>query len=130
MENVLSLTPLVLVHKADEDSQILQHSNQWVETTDPVVSTLQAALSTNIDKYTHLFKTIAANLSSTNSYNQKNSQWSSQNTNDYITLDSIITSSMLHAEKVSSRCFSTRFDWSPILQQAVFTLRYFSLFKK
>jgi hypothetical protein len=36
MENSLQLTPLALVRKADNESQILQNSNQWVETIDPV----------------------------------------------------------------------------------------------
>ncbi len=71
----LSLTPLALVCKVDEDSQILQHSNQWVEMIDPVISALQAALSTNMAKSTYLFKKIAAHLSSTNSYHQKNERY-------------------------------------------------------
>jgi len=36
MEGKLSLTPMQLVQMADEESQILWHSNQWVETIDPM----------------------------------------------------------------------------------------------
>jgi hypothetical protein len=42
IEGKLLLTPLQLVQMANDESQILRHSNQWVETIDPTLTALQA----------------------------------------------------------------------------------------
>jgi hypothetical protein len=42
MEGTLALTPMQLVQMANEESQILWHSNQWGETIDPTISAFQA----------------------------------------------------------------------------------------
>jgi hypothetical protein len=58
------------------------------------------------------------------------SQWSSSHTKTYITLDTIVTSSMLHPENKCCISFSTKYDWSPSLKEAVFALQYLILYKK
>jgi hypothetical protein len=63
MEGKLSLMPLQLVQMADEESQILRHSNQWVETIDPTLTALQAITQqadSTVSSQLHIF---LANLS-------------------------------------------------------------------
>jgi len=64
MENTLHTSPSQLVKMADEECQILKHSQQWVETIDPSVVGLQALLQTTTQGHTTLFESLAANLSS------------------------------------------------------------------
>lgn len=63
MESSLKLTPSKLVTLADEESQVLKHSNQWVETIDPSVIAMQAMLTSTMSSSTTLFETLSANLS-------------------------------------------------------------------
>jgi hypothetical protein len=62
MEGKLALTPLKLLRLADEESQILKHSNQWVETIDPSISTLQAFVTEKATTSNDLLCTLTANL--------------------------------------------------------------------
>jgi hypothetical protein len=62
MEGKLALTPLKLLCLADEESQILKHSNQWVETIDPSISTLQAFVTKKATTSNDLLCTLTANL--------------------------------------------------------------------
>lgn len=63
MENKLALTPSSLVSLADEECQVLRHSNQWVETIDPSITAMQALLQTNTIGSKELLKTLTANFS-------------------------------------------------------------------
>lgn len=64
MENKLSLTPSQLVTMADEESQILCQSNQWVETIDPSIFAMQALLQGTNTANTQLLKTLTVHFSS------------------------------------------------------------------
>jgi hypothetical protein len=64
MENKLSLTSLQLVIMTDKESQILRHSNQWVETVDPSIVAMQALFQGTNTAHTNLLKTLTAHLSS------------------------------------------------------------------
>jgi hypothetical protein len=44
MENSLQLLAMTLITMADEECQILKHSNQWVETIDPTIVAMKALL--------------------------------------------------------------------------------------
>ncbi len=59
MESSLKLTPSKLVTLADEESQVLKHSNQWVETIDPSVIAMQAMLTSTMSSTTTLFETLS-----------------------------------------------------------------------
>jgi hypothetical protein len=56
------LTPALLVHDANEECQILQHAQQWVETIDPSVTAMQAMLQSTKTTSAQVFQNIAANL--------------------------------------------------------------------
>jgi hypothetical protein len=47
----------------DEKSQVLKHSNQWVETIDPSVVPMQAMLTSTVSSTNMLFETLTSNLS-------------------------------------------------------------------
>jgi hypothetical protein len=53
--------------------------------------------------------------------------WSHSNIDHYIRLDSTITESMLRTEKVTTRIFSTKYDWSPALSTLLNKERYWTL---
>jgi hypothetical protein len=55
------------------------------------------------------------------------STWTSAHTDQYNTLDNIITTAMLSAENQLSRSHSVKFDWSPKLKKAVQAQRYWHL---
>jgi hypothetical protein len=63
MENKLALTPSTLVTLADEECQVLRHSNQWVETIDPSIAAMQAMLQTNTAGSKQFLQTLSANFS-------------------------------------------------------------------
>jgi len=48
---------------ADEECQILKHSQQWVETIDPSVIAMQALFQSTNQGHSSLFESLAANLS-------------------------------------------------------------------
>jgi hypothetical protein len=54
-------------------------------------------------------------------------KWQEMYTTIYQTLDASITEFMLHAEKSTGKVFSKRFEWSPMLKQAVQAFRYWKL---
>jgi len=62
MENTLIISPTSLITMADEESQILRHSNQWVETIDPSVVAMKALFQGNLTGTQTLFQQIQANL--------------------------------------------------------------------
>jgi hypothetical protein len=62
MEGNLALTPLKLLCLADEERQILKHSNQWVESIDPSISALQAFITKKATTSNDLLRTLTANL--------------------------------------------------------------------
>lgn len=62
MESKLVLTPSSLIKLADEESQILKHSGQWVETIDPSIAAMQAMISSNKEGSLKFFQTLAANF--------------------------------------------------------------------
>lgn len=62
MENSLKLSPTLLITMADNECQILKHSNQWVETIDPSVVAMQANLHNKKTDTTSLLETVVANL--------------------------------------------------------------------
>ncbi len=55
------------------------------------------------------------------------SQWTQATTQEYESLDNIITESMLAAENDLSKRITTTYQWSPRLKQAVQRLRYWQL---
>ena len=50
--------------------------------------------------------------------------WTVEDTITYEKLDTLITEAMTYAEKVCSKRYSTRFQWSPLLLKAVHVYRY------
>jgi isopenicillin N synthase-like dioxygenase len=62
MENSLKLLPTLLITMADNECQVLQHSNQWVETIDPSVVAMKAFLQNTTTGSTSILKTLAAHL--------------------------------------------------------------------
>jgi hypothetical protein len=54
----------------------------------------------------------------------QNSQWTQASTQEYESLDALITESMLAAENDLSRRITTKYQWSPRLKQSVQRLRY------
>ena len=56
-----------------------------------------------------------------------NSTWTSVHTDQYNTLDNIITTAMLSAENQLSKSHSVKFDWSPKLKRTVQAQRYWHL---
>jgi hypothetical protein len=54
-------------------------------------------------------------------------EWTSESTAEYESLDSVITESMLSAEKELGKRITTTYQWSPRLKQAVQRLRYWQL---
>jgi hypothetical protein len=63
MENKMQLTPTSLVTMADEESQVLKHSNQWVEMIDPSVLAMQAMVQMHHSGSADVFWTLAAHFS-------------------------------------------------------------------
>jgi hypothetical protein len=57
-------------------------------------------------------------------------QWTNEHTLQYESLDSIITQSMLCAERSCGKRYSKRFEWSPELKQAVECVRFWHLLLK
>ena len=57
----------------------------------------------------------------------EHSQWTTASTAEYEALDTVITESMLTAEKTISRRLTTTYQWSPPLKKAVYCLRYWHL---
>jgi hypothetical protein len=53
--------------------------------------------------------------------------WEQKHEDQYQELDSIITESMLYAERQSGKSFSKNYEWSPKLKQAVHAVRYWKL---
>lgn len=64
MENSLKISTMKLVSMADEECQILRHSNQWVETIDPSIVAMKAILQGTTQGTTALLKQLSAHLSS------------------------------------------------------------------
>jgi hypothetical protein len=62
MENTLSLSPMTLITMADEECQILRHSNQWVETIDPSIVAMKAALQGSVADTKALYEHLTAHL--------------------------------------------------------------------
>jgi hypothetical protein len=62
MEGKLQLTPLRLIQMADEESQILKHSQQWVEKIGPSTTALQAQLEEKSQTSLDVIKHITAHL--------------------------------------------------------------------
>jgi hypothetical protein len=62
MEGKLQLTPLKLIQMADEESQILKHSQQWVEKIGPSITALQAQLEEKSQTSLDVIKHITAHL--------------------------------------------------------------------
>jgi hypothetical protein len=62
MEGKLQLMPLKLIQMAYEDSQILKHTQQWVETIDPSITALQATLEEKSKTSLDVIKHITAHL--------------------------------------------------------------------
>jgi len=56
-----------------------------------------------------------------------NSTWTAADMETFQTLDDTIMQAMLYAEKSTSEKFSTKYDWSPQLQQAVEAHRFWTL---
>jgi hypothetical protein len=50
--------------------------------------------------------------------------WTAQHTQEYERLDTLITESMLHAERSSGKRYTKRYEWSPTLVQSVEKVRY------
>jgi hypothetical protein len=70
MENSLKVSPMKLVSMADEECQILKHSNQWVETIDPSIVAMNALVQGNMNGAHSLLEQLSAHLSSlTKDYN-------------------------------------------------------------
>ena len=63
-EGKLELTPTTIVQKADNECQILKHAGQWVETIDPSIMAMHAALKSSTGKTGAIFQSLAANFSS------------------------------------------------------------------
>ena len=53
--------------------------------------------------------------------------WTEEHTEDYQKLDVIITEAMRHAENKTGRQYSTKYEWSPTLQRAVYAHRFWKL---
>jgi hypothetical protein len=53
--------------------------------------------------------------------------WSVELTEEYQRVDRLYTESMLHAERIAGRKYSTKFDWSPELLQAVQAFRFWKM---
>jgi len=62
MENTLIISPTSLMTMADEEIQILRHSNQWVETIEPSVVAMKVLFQGNLTGTQTLFQQIQANL--------------------------------------------------------------------
>ena len=62
MENTLPLSPMTLITMADEECQILRHSNQWVETIDPFIVAMKAALQGTAADTKALYEHLTAHL--------------------------------------------------------------------
>jgi hypothetical protein len=62
-ENVLELTPLSLVLKADQAYLVLQQAGQWMETKDPSITALHALLQTTKAQSGNIIQTLTANFS-------------------------------------------------------------------
>jgi len=54
-------------------------------------------------------------------------QWTEEHTKMYETLDTLMTESMISAERKASKKISTTYAWSPALKAAVSALRYWKL---
>lgn len=63
MENTFKVSPLQLVSMADEECQILKHSNQWVETIDPSIVAMKALFQGNMIGANTLIEQLTAHLS-------------------------------------------------------------------
>jgi hypothetical protein len=74
MENTLQTSPTQLVKLADEECQILKHSQQWVETIDPSVIAMQALLQSTNQGNSSLFQSLEANLSALTKMHQNSSR--------------------------------------------------------
>jgi hypothetical protein len=61
-ENVLELTPLSLVLKADQEYLVLQQAGQWMETIDPSIIALHALLQTTKAQSGNIIQTLTANF--------------------------------------------------------------------
>jgi len=59
-----------------------------------------------------------------------NKHWMEDCTKQYEVLDTLITQSMLYAERSCSKRYTKRFEWSPALIQRVETVRYWRLLLK
>jgi len=57
-------------------------------------------------------------------------QWSPDHINKYEQLDTIITQSMLYAEKFCGKRYTKLYEWSPSLIKIVETVRYWRLLLK
>jgi hypothetical protein len=53
--------------------------------------------------------------------------WTDTQTVEYLALDTVITKAMLYAESKTGRTYTTTYDWSPKLKQAVQALCYWHL---
>lgn len=62
LEGKLSVTPLTLVCMADEETQVLKHLQQWVDTIDPSVSALQAFITEQNTALRQILQQLTANL--------------------------------------------------------------------
>jgi hypothetical protein len=60
----------------------------------------------------------------------QNRTWTNEQTIQYKRLDDLLMESMLYAEKSSKKVASKRYEWSPVLAQAIHTLRFWELSRK
>jgi hypothetical protein len=62
MESSLVLTLMQIVTMADEECQILRHSNQWVETFDASIVAMQALFHQSVQGNNTPFEQLSTNL--------------------------------------------------------------------
>jgi hypothetical protein len=59
--------------------------------------------------------------------NTHDDTWNEHLTHEYQITDTVITETMIHAERAAGRKYSTRFDWSPSLLRAVQAFRFWKM---
>jgi hypothetical protein len=62
MESSLKVSPMKLVSLANEECQILKHSNQWVETIDPKIVVMKGLVQENVQAATAFLEQLSAHL--------------------------------------------------------------------
>jgi hypothetical protein len=64
LEGELQLTPLTLLDKTEQKSQVLKHARQWVETICPLVMALTMLFMQSQDGTSQVVQKLTANISS------------------------------------------------------------------